>query len=126
MNRTEGYENVVELLAETKEISQKILQLPLNEDTSVEELNQLQHQQENVRLELQRLLQLNPSLLDERIKTLASDCLQVESQVHHKLLNFQNKIQKEFQQFKQKSNIMKNNYGTYVQASGYFIDQHVD
>ncbi|MFE5324106.1 hypothetical protein ACFQ88_36050 [Paenibacillus sp. NPDC056579] len=126
MNQTKDLQRAVELLYKSKDISHKILQLSFHEDTFIEELNDLQQRQEIVRAELQRLFLINSALLGDEIKALAADCLQVEEQVKTKLTNFQSQIQREFQQFKQKSNIMKNNYGTYVQASGYFIDRHID
>jgi len=126
MSQAIDLEKALQLLTEAKEISQQILQLPFNEGTFIEELDNLQQRQEIVRVELQQLF-LESSLVSAvRIKALAEECLEVERQVQNKLVNFQSQLQREFQQFKQKSNIMKNNYGTYVQASGYFIDQHID
>lgn len=122
MNAVESVQELFELLKST---AREILQLDLENEASIERLEQLQTIQSATRRQIDLACSTSGTAIDKRnLRESLVECIALEKQIAKKLSEQHGVLNLHISQFK-KAELARSKYqATYMQAEGYFLDEH--
>lgn len=116
-------ERVIGLLTEMCTLSERILELPLEEEWADAELERLQAAQLRLRERLQAD-DIDPQLFKHpSVRERLRQCLQAEEQVYGKLAAYHRELGERIRRIRQGNRVRDHYQQVYTQAEGYFIDK---
>jgi hypothetical protein len=122
---TNSHSTLYLLFEQLAETTEKILALPLEDETSIEALNQFQFQQSVITQKIESALTLKDQAISSLLlKQQVAKCSHLEGLVKQKMLSYQVKVAAHLKSITDGEKVRNSYQSAFSNTDGFFIDKH--